>query len=157
MNEVNLDSYCGIFCGACSVSMHGVTGRADRFVACLGSVPKGEIACRGCKSNSLYTGCRVCSFRDCTVEKGVAHCVDCVDYPCKMYAKWQTAEKFLPHVREASASLAAIKRDGVDTWLAAQKKRWSCPYCGASEENRGHIFILYNSWKVYGLENLCNM
>ena len=130
MNKVNPDSYCGIFCGSCSVLMHGATGRADGFVACLGSVPKGELACNGCKSDSLYAGCRVCSFRDCARAKGVEHCADCADYPCKIYAKWQSVGKFLPHVREASASLEAINRDGVDNWLAVQKKRWSCPDCG---------------------------
>lgn len=132
MSEVNPDSYCGIYCGACSVAMHGVTGRADGFVACLGSVPKADLACGGCKSDGyLYAGCRTCSFRDCATNKGVAHCIDCADYPCKMFAKWQAAGKFLPHVREAASSLAAIKRDGIDSWLAAQKKRWSCPDCGA--------------------------
>jgi hypothetical protein len=130
MDKINPDTYCGIYCGACSVLMHGETGRADGFAGCLGSVPKEEIACGGCKSGTLYAGCRMCSFRDCALEKGVAHCVDCADYPCKMYAKWQSAAMFLPHVREAAFSLEAIKRDGVDAWLAAQKKRWSCPYCG---------------------------
>jgi hypothetical protein len=130
MKEVNPDSYCGIYCGACSVSMHGVTGRTDGFVACLGSVPKEDLACSGCKSDTLYNGCRVCGFRECAGVKGVEHCIDCVDYPCKMFKKWQSAAKFLPHVREAAISLATIKRDGADTWLAAQNKRWSCPDCG---------------------------
>ncbi len=79
-------------------------------------------------------GCRTCNFRDCALEKSVAHCVDCADYPCKMYRKWQSAAKFLPHVREAASSMEAIKRDSVDLWLAAQKKRWSCPDCGAPAE-----------------------
>jgi hypothetical protein len=48
-----------------------------------------------------------------------------------MYSKWQSVAKFLPHSREAASSLEAIKRDGVDPWLAAQKKRWSCPDCGS--------------------------
>lgn len=109
--------------------MHGETGCADRFAACLGSLPREEITCGGCKSDTVYAGCRTCRFRDCALEKSVAHCVDCGDYPCKMYSKWQLAAKFLPHVREAASSLEAIKRDGVDPWLAAQKKRWSCPDC----------------------------
>jgi hypothetical protein len=59
------------------------------------------------------------------------HCVDCADYPCKMYSNWQSVAKFLPHTHEAASNLEAIKRDGVDHWLAAQKKRWSCPDCGS--------------------------
>lgn len=125
------DSFCGIYCGACSVLRYGETGRNDGFVDCLGRVPKEEIACKGCKSDSVYPGCRVCALRDCAVEKGVAHCADCAEYPCKRYARWQSAARLLPHVREAKSSSEAIKRDGVDAWLAAQKKRWSCARCGA--------------------------
>jgi hypothetical protein len=124
------DSYCGIYCGACSVLRHGETGRGDAFVACLGSVPKEEIACGGCKSDRVYAGCRVCGFRDCAIRKGIAHCVECAEYPCKMYGKWQSAVRLLPHVSEAPPSLELIRREGFEVWVEAQKKRWSCPYCG---------------------------
>jgi uncharacterized OB-fold protein len=36
----------------------------------------------------------------------------------------------LPHVGEAPASLEVIRRDGFEAWAEAQKKRWSCGYCG---------------------------
>jgi len=100
-------------------------------VACCGKVPNDELACGGCKSDAVYAGCRTCEFRDCAAEKGVAHCVDCAEYPCKAYEKWQSAAKLLPHVRESVRNLETIRRDGVDAWLAAQRKRWSCPACGA--------------------------
>ncbi len=125
------DSYCGIYCGACSVSRHGETGRGDAFVSCLGGVPGEELACGGCKSDVLYAGCRICKLRDCARAKGVAHCADCADYPCGMYRSWRSSGRILPHVREAAASLAAIRDRGVEAWLAAQEKRWSCPTCGA--------------------------
>ena len=126
------DTYCGIYCGACSILRHGETGHGDGLVACCGSVPKEGLACGGCKSGVVYAGCRVCMFRDCAVEKGVAHCIDCPEYPCRAYDKWQYAAKLLPHVRESVANLETIRRDGVDAWLAAQEKRWACPECGAS-------------------------
>lgn len=131
MKNFNPDSYCGIYCGACSVFMHGQTGHSDGFVTCLYGVPKAEIACGGCKSDSVYAGCRLCNFRDCAVKKGITHCVDCAEYPCRMYKQWQSAAKFLPHVSEAASSLTVISRDGTDSWLIGQKKRWSCPGCGA--------------------------
>jgi hypothetical protein len=132
MKKGNPDSYCGIYCGACSVFVHGETSRADGFVACLKSAPKEDIACGGCKSGAVYVGCRVCPLRACAEDKGVDHCIDCADYPCKTYGKWRSAERILPHVGEAVSSLEAIKRDGVKSWLAAQKKRWACPECGTS-------------------------
>jgi hypothetical protein len=131
MNKFNPDTYCGIYCGACSIVMHGETGRADAFADCLKNVPKEDLACNGCKSGIVYAGCSTCSLRRCARDKGVEHCIDCTDFPCRMYSKWQSAAKFLPHSREAAASLEAIKRGGVEAWLAAQEKRWSCPDCGS--------------------------
>ncbi len=130
MNPFNPDTYCGIYCGACSIAARGRTGRADAFAACLGGVPREELACGGCKSDTIYAGCSICSLRRCAREKNVAHCIDCVDYPCKSYSTWQTMAKFLPHTREAASSLEAMKLDGADRWLDAQEKRWSCPDCG---------------------------
>jgi hypothetical protein len=124
------DTYCGIYCGACSILVHGETRRADGFVACCKGVPESEIACGGCKSDSVYPGCRTCKMRDCAVQRGVAHCCDCKDYPCKMYKQWQSARRVLPHIGESPGSLEAVRRDGVDAWLYAQQKRWSCPQCG---------------------------
>jgi hypothetical protein len=128
----NCDAYCGIYCGACSILRHGETGRADGLVACCGSIPKGDLACSGCKSGAVYAGCRTCGLRDCAARKGLAHCVDCADYPCREFRNWQSVARHLPHVREAAASLAAIKSGGVDAWLAAQRARWSCSRCGAA-------------------------
>jgi hypothetical protein len=125
------DSFCGIYCGACSVLVHGTTGRVDRFVACARGIPARDIACGGCKSDAVYAGCRTCSFRDCATSRGVAHCVECAEFPCAAYAKWASAKRLLPHVEEAPASLAAIRRDGVEAWLSAQERRWSCPQCEA--------------------------
>jgi len=125
------DSYCGIYCGACSILNHGETGRGDEFIACCASVPEKELACGGCKSDALYAGCRVCKIRECAVTKGIAHCVDCSDHPCTMYRMWKAGAKLLPHLRETSANLDAIRHQGAGAWLAAQEKRWSCPECGA--------------------------
>src|SRR5512136_883921 len=127
MNIFNPDAYCGIYCGACSIAMHSQTGRADEFAVCLGRVPKEELACGGCKSATVYPGCSTCNLRRCAREKSIEHCSDCIDYPCKSYNIWQTMAKFLPHTHEAESSLEVIKCKGVDYWLDAQKRRWSCP------------------------------
>lgn len=125
------DSYCGIYCEACSVLRHGKTGDADGFVAALNGVPAEEIACGGCTSDRVYAGCRTCAIRDCARVKGVDHCSSCGEYPCGVYRSWQRAGRILPHVLEAAGSMKTIRRDGGDAWLAEQEKRWSCPECGA--------------------------
>ena len=130
MDKFNPDTYCGINCNACSIAMHGKTGITDEFAACLGSVPKEDMVCSGCKSDNVYYGCRICTLRPCAREKNVEHCIDCSDYPCRQYGRWQKAAKFLPHIHEAETSLETIKHNGVEHWLDSQEKRWSCPSCG---------------------------
>jgi hypothetical protein len=132
MDTFNPDAYCGIYCGACSIAVCGKTGRADAFAACLGRLPSEARACGGCKSDAVYAGCSTCNIRRCAREKGVAHCIDCAEYPCASYRSWQSIAKALvPHACAAPGSLEAIKHEGVDAWLTAQRRRWSCPGCGA--------------------------
>jgi len=71
MTIFNPDTYCGIYCGACSIAMYSKTGRADEFVACLGGVPKEELSCGGCKSDNIYAGCKACGLRRCAREKAL--------------------------------------------------------------------------------------
>lgn len=130
MNKFNPDTYCGIYCGACSIAKYSETGLADQFATCLRSVPKKELACSGCKSDTVYTGCSTCGLRRCARKKKIEHCIDCADYPCKSYNRWQTVAKFLPHAHEAPLNLETIKREGVNYWLNAEKKHWECPDCG---------------------------
>ena len=130
MNTFNPDTYCGIYCGACSVAMYGKTGHTDNFSSCLGSVPKDDIVCRGCKSDIVYYGCRICAIRSCAREKKFEHCIDCSDYQCKTYKNFQKAAKLLPHLHGTAGSMEYIKREGVRAWLDSQKKEWSCPSCG---------------------------
>lgn len=130
MNTFNPDTYCGLYCGACSIAMHGKTASTDKFAACLGSVPKEDLICGGCKSDMVYFGCSICTLRSCAREKNVEHCTDCSDYPCKSYIMWQRMTKLLPHIHEAESGLEAIKHNGVEHWIDSQKKRWSCSSCG---------------------------
>ncbi len=128
----NGDSYCGIYCGACSVLVHGETEQRDAFIGCLKGVPDSELRCNGCKSDAVYAGCRICKLRHCAIQRGVAHCVECKDYPCATYKGWQRSSRFLPHVAQSGRNLDVVRRDGVDQWLASQRKHWSCPQCAAS-------------------------
>lgn len=130
MKKFNPDTYCGSYCGACSIAMYSNTGRADKFVACLKGVPREELSCGGCKSENIYAGCKACGLRRCAREKGLEHCIDCEQYPCKSYTQWQKAAKLLPHLQGAADGLHDIKRNGVGHWLNGQKKLWSCPACG---------------------------
>jgi len=124
------DSYSGIWCGACSILVHGEAGQADAFVACCRNVPRAELRCSGCKSNEVYAGCRGCTLRDCAGARGVAHCSERVDFPCNEFAQWEKAVRLVPHIREVRSNLQVIHEAGVESWVSAQQSRWSCPDCG---------------------------
>lgn len=44
-----------------------------------------DINCDGCLSEGgrLFSYCKVCEIRRCGMEKGVANCAYCNEYPCK--------------------------------------------------------------------------
>ena len=125
------ESYCGIYCGACSILRHGETGARDSFIDCCPKLPEGKLSCCGCKLGNLYPACKGCPIRSCAITRGIGHCADCADYPCDSYKKWQSAKLLLPHLSEAPASLHTIKNDGTTSWLESQEKRWACTNCGA--------------------------
>ena len=168
MNNFNPDTYCGIYCGACSIAMHGETGRADGFVACLGSVPKEDLVCGGCKSDTVYAGCSTCSLRRCAREKGIAHCVDCTDYPCKIYSKWQSVAKYLPHSREAVSKAQlfhGMHRSATSVAARSRQKRTRYPaggnscavscsrWCTGKERRKIKGTVLFNLQRHYSGED----
>jgi hypothetical protein len=62
MNDVVADTrliaYCGLYCGACGARLKG--------------------RCPGCAGNSKATWC---SVRACCLERKIASCAECADYP----------------------------------------------------------------------------
>jgi hypothetical protein len=147
MTIFNPDTYCGIYCGACSIRIAGRTGRGDRLASfwspgrirnflAFQKVPYNEkdlsLECGGCKSDRVFVNCRGCAMRKCAIEKQVEHCSDCDAYPCATYREWKNIQIMLPHLKETDGNLETIRRDGVQAWLAGQEKRWACPGCGTS-------------------------
>ena len=81
--KINVESYCGGYCGACPILMKTTTGKIDELVVEFG-VAEEDIACYGCKSEQLPKHwCRTCYIKSCCIENGYGTCVDCDDYPCK--------------------------------------------------------------------------
>lgn len=147
--DFNFDSYCGIYCGACSIMVSYRKGIMDplanffnetnvrAFLAMEGNeYPEGETfehKCSGCKTSTLFINCRPCKIRSCAVEKKVEHCVECGSYPCQLFeARMCNPEiqQNLPHTRMSVVNLDRIKTAGTDQWLAEQAKAWQCPDCG---------------------------
>lgn len=147
----NYDTYCGLYCGACSIMIAYRTGIKDPFASywtesALKAVlhARGievedqtslQLRCHGCKTDDRFINCRDCRIRVCAIEKRVEHCNRCDNSPCDLFSGLILNEKFqnlLPHLKEAPENLAKIQRDGTETWLACQKEKYRCPECGTA-------------------------
>jgi hypothetical protein len=114
--ERRYDAYCGLYCGACYIMV------ANR----LGTVAE-DLRCFGCKTNILPEHCAGCEIRACAAGKGIPHCGECPDFPCKVLDE---ARKARPHLGEIHDNCREIKKAGIDLWLERQAQRWTCPDCG---------------------------
>jgi len=126
--KTRFDSYCGLYCGACPILAATVNGEVEAKAAAW-EMAAADIVCGGCKSKVVAGVCTDCIMRLCAQDRGLDFCVECDDYPCGSVTAFQR-DRF-PHHTLIAANLAAIRDRGVDAWLAEQKKRWSCPACGA--------------------------
>jgi hypothetical protein len=128
--DAKFDNYCGLYCDACPIQLYSETGCIDDFTACLRSIPKEALKCGGCKSDTTYYGCQACPIRKCAREKAISHCTNCDRYPCRLYKRWRSGSRILPHIGEVASNFANIQKMGIEAWFSLQKARWTCPDCG---------------------------
>ena len=148
MSNFNYDTYCGIYCGACSILRAYKTGNKDNFASYWTkstlkdflkgqgvSIAEGEdlsLKCHGCKTDTIFINCKYCKIRTCAISKKVEHCNDCEQYPCNLLNNTllnEEIQKQLPHLKAALDNLNTIKNAGVNNWLEQQEKQWKCPEC----------------------------
>lgn len=109
---------CGLYCGACESYLRGV------------GAPPSQAECLGCwslrKPPSYGPNCQV---RACCRGRKIRTCGECPDFPCptirKFFAggaRYELREKYLLEIRKS----------GLETWLAGQRKRWTCASCGTA-------------------------
>ena len=143
MSEYVHDSYCGLYCGACEIlnlfRAHEEGGRAPEWddlpVPLRDNIGKAEIICRGCRTETVFAGCRGCKVRECARERGIRACVECRDFPCQ---RVEALRSLLPGIRDKLPHSASIfgdaeiaRANGYEDWAEAQRSRWQCPSCGA--------------------------
>jgi hypothetical protein len=137
------DSFCGLFCGACDI-MHayrsnGEQGREARWedlpAPLRENIAKAEVKCHGCRSDTVFAGCRGCRIRQCAREKSVTACVECKDFPCAtvgdMTSRLPSLQHKLPHTRDIFGDCETAKEIGLESWRKKQRSRWRCSSCGA--------------------------
>lgn len=124
--DFRYDSYCGLYCGACDTLQANKEGRVNEL-ALARKRKLDEVSCHGCKTTVNAIFCRNCAIRSCAMNKKVEYCFQCHDYPCQKLVDFR--QDRYSHHSVILQNLEMIQRLGVENWLSAQEKRWSCPGC----------------------------
>jgi hypothetical protein len=129
---------CGLYCGACRSRL--ASERKDSAVLeqtaqtvskLLGkTVTSDDMYCEGCQSDIRTIHCRSCAIRECAFSKGLTHCSQCGDFPCKRLVEFN--QDAYPHHHEVLKNIERIREIGIDAWLEEQRARWHCPDCGSA-------------------------
>jgi hypothetical protein len=120
----SLDTYCGIYCGACLCTIAKEAASLEEFSQKVNR-PVEMLSCPDCKTAKYQE----CCFVTCCTSKGINNCSECDDMPCSELTKFATDG----HVMHASTipNLLRIREIGLSAWLQEQRKTFSCPSCGA--------------------------
>ncbi|MBN2054363.1 DUF3795 domain-containing protein [bacterium] len=120
-------SYCGLFCGACVITVAIKGNQLEQLAEKLCMTPE-DLFCGGCKSESLAMHCGSCMIRQCAIERGVAVCGECSEYPCRLLQAFNDDQN--PHHSAVIRNQERIRRIGLKDWLEEQERRWTCSGCG---------------------------
>jgi hypothetical protein len=125
-----------MYCGACEIHRGFKDGGKLRMEVAQkhGCLP-GDVRCEGCRavhiigwSRAEYFG-RNCALLACLKSRGLESCGDCDRRSA--CDRWQElAGHCVDNGIYLEANLKAMRQQGVDTWLEAQKSRWQCQSCG---------------------------
>ena len=93
--------------------------------------------CPGCKGPeadkpefcAALCGIILCQKRK---ENGYKYCDECPDYPCADVMEKETRYTSQYPLRESPVeNLRMIREQGIEAFLALERRRWTCPRCGA--------------------------
>ena len=124
--DFRLDSYCGLYCGACDVLIANWNGTIDELAQAWDMHPD-DLRCWGCKSDTVCIYCTDCTIRQCAQSRQIEFCFECEDFPCDGLMAFRRDGN--SHHALVLHNLRFIRGQGLDRWLEAQQARWTCPTC----------------------------
>jgi len=131
LQDLSLVGVCGLYCGACIHYRSSVPGGEHLIPSNIRDNAEmiKDFTCKGCRSDDLYihSGCRDCGIRKCSGARKFDHCGDCEEVPCQDLTKFQNDGR--KHHEDIGDNLMLLNGLGVDKWLYAQEKKWTCG-CG---------------------------
>ena len=87
--------------------------------------------CLGCQSrdDGKPEHCRSCKIKACVHDKGISHCFDCVEFPCRWI---RTLDKTYTTRYETSLihNSLTVKKLGVASFMREQREKYRCLQCG---------------------------
>jgi hypothetical protein len=120
---------CSMYCGVCGLYRAYKTNDQklkEKLGNLYGIEPK-DIICEGCLSNVLIGFCSACAIRNCAIEKNLAGCFECGDFPCDHVENFP----FEP-TKNFMKSGAKKRRDvGTEKWIEWEMARFTCKECGS--------------------------
>ncbi len=118
-----LESFCGIYCGACLCNIVKEAGNIEEVAIKLNRTVE-QLTCTQCKT-ALF---QECCFVTCCTAHNFNNCSECPDMPCEDLTKF--ANDGLKHHATTIPNLLRIREIGLDNWLTEQKEFYSCTQCG---------------------------
>lgn len=117
-DKKDLTAPCGLDCFNCELYEDNLTDELSERIHSKMGVPKGEIACRGCREQDgkhfhLPNGC---ATLDCAKAKNVDLCCNCNDFPCAFLAPTADQAARYPHNFKVF-NLCRIKNVGLERWI----------------------------------------
>ena len=106
--------------------------------------------CLGCRDETPKSAksCESCIIKNCeTIRNSPSHfCYECPDIPCNRLKKLDIRYR-KKYAMSMIDNLNEIKKDGIDSFLASQTTKYTCPTCnGLICIHRGRCLIC-NPWK----------
>lgn len=126
--EFRLDTYCGLYCGACNILIANWSGTVEELAQAW-NVDASTLHCQGCKSGVVCTYCAGCGIRQCAQSRKIEFCFECEEFPCAGLVALRNNGD--PHRAVILRNQRFIRDQGWERWLEAQQARWTCPKCGA--------------------------
>ena len=117
---------CGLDCGLCPAYY-----------------TKGPSRCPGCCGPDFFNKHPSCSIITCCVKKhDYETCAECDEFPCIKIDKWDKMDSFISH-KVSLSNLGLIQKEGIEQFVAQQKRRIELLNAMLEEFNEGRSKSLY--------------